>query len=64
MLVLTRSEGEALRIGDDIILTVASAGNAQVKIGIEAPRHVEVVRSELRENTTPPNTPNNPQHQP
>ena len=46
MLVLTRREGERIRIGDDVWVTVLRTASGRVKIGIDAPRHVSVVRSE------------------
>jgi carbon storage regulator len=47
MLVLTRKNGETIKIGDDIEITIISAKNDQVKIGIKAPKNVEVLRKEL-----------------
>jgi carbon storage regulator len=47
MLVLTRKNGETIKIGDDIEITIISAKNDQVKIGIKAPKNVEVFRKEL-----------------
>lgn len=47
MLVLSRRPGEAIRIGDDIVIKVVAAGSGQVRIGIEAPRHVRVLREEV-----------------
>jgi carbon storage regulator len=47
MLVLTRKNGESIRIGDDIEITIISSKNDQVKIGINAPKNVEVFRKEI-----------------
>lgn len=47
MLILIRKPEEALRIGNDIKITVTDIAGGQVKLGIEAPDHVEVLRSEL-----------------
>ncbi|HWO77291.1 MAG TPA: carbon storage regulator CsrA [Bacillus sp. (in: firmicutes)] len=47
MLVLTRKNGEAIQIGDDIEITILSAKNDQVKIGINAPKDIEIVRKEI-----------------
>ena len=47
MLVLTRKNGETIKIGDDIEITIVSAKNDQVKIGIKAPKNVEVYRKEI-----------------
>lgn len=47
MLVITRKTNEEIRIGDEIVLKVISNSNGRVKLGIEAPKHVRVVRSEI-----------------
>ena len=47
MLVLTRKLMEKLYIGDDICVTVVRLEGGQVRLGIEAPRDVAVVRAEL-----------------
>lgn len=49
MLVLTRSAGERLIIGDDaeITLSILDIRGNQVRIGINAPRHVAVHREEI-----------------
>ncbi|MDW8059376.1 MAG: carbon storage regulator CsrA [Thermomicrobium sp.] len=49
MLVLTRRPGEALVIGDGIRLVVLGVEGERVKLGIEAPREIAVVRAELLE---------------
>jgi carbon storage regulator len=47
MLVLTRKNGESIKIGDEIEITIISAKNDQVKIGIKAPKEVEILRKEI-----------------
>ncbi|MFW5959506.1 MAG: carbon storage regulator CsrA [Chitinivibrionales bacterium] len=47
MLVLTRKNGESIRIGDNIILKVIETENNHVKLGIEAPRDISVNREEI-----------------
>lgn len=47
MLILTRSIGQTIRIGDDISLSIFEANGNQVRIGIDAPKHVAVHRSEI-----------------
>lgn len=47
MLILTRRTGESLQIGDDIKATILGVNGCQVKIGIEAPRNVDVHREEI-----------------
>jgi carbon storage regulator len=49
MLVLTRKNGETIKIGDDIEITVISSKNDQVKIGIKAPKNIEILRKEIYE---------------
>lgn len=46
-LVLSRKVGERIRIGDQITITVVRIGPNNVRIGIEAPRDVNIVREEL-----------------
>ncbi|MFI8687999.1 carbon storage regulator CsrA [Rossellomorea sp. NPDC077527] len=47
MLVLTRKKGESIQIGDDIELTVISVKGDQVKLGINAPKNVDIHRKEV-----------------
>ncbi|MCD6259103.1 MAG: carbon storage regulator [Helicobacteraceae bacterium] len=47
MLVLARKEGESIVIGEDIILKVISIDKGVVKLGIEAPSDVAIIRNEL-----------------
>ncbi len=47
MLVLTRRRGEGVTIGPDIRVVVLSSQGGQVRLGIEAPKHVEVHRDEV-----------------
>ena len=49
MLVLTRRVGERFRIGENIYVTVVRIADGGVRIGIEAPPNVSIVRSELIE---------------
>ena len=49
MLVLTRRLGEAITIGDNVKLIVVEIDGNQVKLGIEAPREIEIYREELFE---------------
>ena len=53
MLVLTRKAAETIRIGDDIVIKVIKTGSGTVKIGIEAPADVRVMRGELIEEKHP-----------
>lgn len=47
MLVLTRKSGETIQVSDDITIKVIKTGKGTVKIGIDAPRDVKVLRGEL-----------------
>ena len=48
MLVLTRREAETIHIGDDIVIHVVSIGSQRnVRLGIEAPSDVSIMRGEL-----------------
>lgn len=47
MLVLTRKTGEVIQIGDNIEIYVVSVKGDQVKLGINAPRDVEIFRKEV-----------------
>lgn len=47
MLVITRKIGEELRIGENIRVTVVETAKDRVKIGIDAPSDVRIIRSEL-----------------
>lgn len=47
MLVLTRKQSEMIQIGDQIVVKVISTGRGKVKLGIDAPAHVRVLRAEL-----------------
>jgi carbon storage regulator CsrA len=52
MLVLTRKLQERICIGDNITVTILRVKGQQVRIGIEAPRDVRVIRGELPPNST------------
>jgi carbon storage regulator len=47
MLVLSRKPGERILIGDDIAVTVVRIGPNTVRLGIDAPRSMNIVRDEL-----------------
>ncbi|MCB5934580.1 carbon storage regulator CsrA [Caldibacillus thermoamylovorans] len=49
MLILARKKGEAIQIGNEIEITIISIQGDQVKIGIDAPKTVEVYRKEIYE---------------
>ena len=47
MLVLTRKPEQSLHLGDDIILTILGIDGDRVKLGIQAPRTLSVLRHEI-----------------
>lgn len=49
MLVLTRKKSQLIQIGDNIVIKVIRTGPGTVKLGIDAPNDVRVVRGELNE---------------
>jgi carbon storage regulator len=49
MLVLTRKEGERILIGDNISVTVVRIAGGGVRLGVDAPPEVAVMRSELKD---------------
>jgi carbon storage regulator len=50
MLVISRKINEKIKIGDNIEIVIVSIDKNQVKIGIEAPKNLTILRSELLEN--------------
>lgn len=49
MLILTRKLGQSLIIGDDIEVSIVDVSGDKVKVGINAPKEVKILRSELAE---------------
>jgi carbon storage regulator len=49
MLILTRRPQEAIRIGEDVTVTVLGIEGNKVRIGISAPRHITVDRQEVHD---------------
>lgn len=54
MLILTRRPGEAIQIGNDVIVRILSVNGSQIRIGIEAPKETNIVRTELIDQTKKP----------
>ncbi len=48
MLVLSRKESQKIRLGDSIVITVVRLGGDKVRLGIEAPKEMLVLRDELK----------------
>lgn len=53
MLVLSRKERERIRVGDSIVVTIVRVSGDKVRIGIEAPPDVLVLRDELQSRPAP-----------
>ncbi len=49
MLVLSRKPTERIEIGDNVVVTVLEIRGSKVRIGIDAPKEIHVLRSELKE---------------
>jgi len=47
MLVLARKTNQSIHIGDDIVIKVTQLSRGMVRLGIEAPNHVRILRGEL-----------------
>jgi carbon storage regulator len=59
MLILTRRVGETVMIGDDVTITVLGVKGNQVRVGINAPKHVAVHREEIYERIKREQSPDN-----
>jgi carbon storage regulator len=55
MLVLSRKQSQRIRVGSSIVLTIVRVSGDKVRIGIEAPEEMRVIRDEL------PRLPNAPE---
>jgi carbon storage regulator len=53
MLVLSRKESQRIRLGDSIVVTIVKISGDKVRVGIEAPADVLVLRDELEARTPP-----------
>lgn len=51
MLILTRKSGQGFLIGDDIEITITDIYGDKVRVGIDAPKQVKILRTELTETT-------------
>lgn len=47
MLILTRKPGQGFLIGDEIEITITEISGDKVRVGIDAPKHIKVLRTEL-----------------
>lgn len=53
MLVLSRKESQRIKVGDSIVVTVVRVAGDKVRLGIEAPADMLVLREELEARPTP-----------
>ena len=53
MLVLSRKESQRIRLGDEIVISVLRLGGDKVRLGIEAPKEMLVLRDELEPHAEP-----------
>ncbi len=53
MLVLSRKESQRIRLGDSIVITIVKISGDKVRVGIDAPTSVLVLRDELEARTPP-----------
>ena len=51
MLILTRSKDQVITIGDNIRITIVEVRGEKVRVGIDAPRDVQVMRAEVLDKT-------------
>ena len=49
MLIITRKKGQSIMIGDDIEITVSKLDDGSVKLGIDAPKDMTILRKEIYE---------------
>ena len=60
MLVLSRKPSERIHIGDNIIITLVRVSGQTVRIGIEAPTDIKIMREELLDEDDPRRIPKRP----
>jgi carbon storage regulator len=53
MLVLSRREGERLKLGDEVVITIVRVSGDQVRLGIDAPADIVILRDELEPSGQP-----------
>ncbi|MPS58847.1 MAG: carbon storage regulator [Pseudomonas sp.] len=53
MLVITRKAGEAVHIGDNIVVRILGTQNGQTRIGIDAPKEIEIQRDNIKNKKKP-----------
>jgi carbon storage regulator len=58
MLIFSRRQTETISLGNGITLTIVKVSGEKVRIGVEAPPHMKVLRAELAEGDNAANEPN------
>lgn len=53
MLCLSRLPNESIRIGSNVYVTILKVRGDKVRLGIEAPEHIEIARTELDDEAGP-----------
>jgi carbon storage regulator len=53
VLVISRKFGERILVGDNIVITLVRIGHGNCRIGIDAPKDINIVREELVKSTVP-----------
>lgn len=53
MLVLSRKEGERIMLGDSVVLTIVRVSGDRIRLGIEAPSDMLILREELNAKSEP-----------
>jgi len=53
MLILSRREQQRIRLGENIVVTIVQVSGERVRLGIEAPPNILVLRDELKKSTGP-----------
>ncbi|MFN7733452.1 MAG: carbon storage regulator [Pirellula sp.] len=53
MLILSRRESERVYLGEDIVLTIVRVNGDKVRIGVEAPPNIKILRTELELEASP-----------
>lgn len=56
MLILSRRESERVYLGEDIVLTIVRVNGDKVRIGVEAPPNIKILRTELELDASPDNS--------
>jgi carbon storage regulator len=51
MLVVSRKQGEKIYVGPDVVFTIVSIDGNKIRVGIDAPRQVEILRAEIHPST-------------